>query len=196
MVNVEQKQGEKGERSISDSTHSQSRTSEPSHVTNEASHVTNEVGHVANEVTNEASHVTNEVTDEVGHVTNEVGHVSDHDDITEHIPLNHDDHSVTTTEGEVPREPIEDENEWEFRHTRAPGQAALARQTMRLHDMRNMFNMDRRPGHSPDWLDNDNDGDVAGGVVTQEISPEVLAELQAKEMATYRYILGVACCYG
>ena len=71
------------------------------------------------------------------------------------------------------RKPLEDNIEWKYRHTRDTArQNTTVRQTVK-----------RKKSY------NDNVG-VAGGVATQESSPESLAELQAKEMAAYRYVVG------
>ena len=175
------KRNEKGERSTSDSTHSQPKQDNDDRTSDQQDHVTDGESHV----TNGASHVT----DKVGHVMDGVDHVSDLDDITDHDP------PELSEGGGAEREPIEDDNEWHFPHTtiNARDKPNLGRVPMGLGEMRRMFNMDDRPHplrqRSDEWMmDREESGEEEEeeeeeGVVKSE---EDLAEIQAREMEEYK----------
>ena len=82
-------------------------------------------------------------------------------------------HSETTEGGEVPhREPIEDEHEWEYRHTAAPTRSS---DSLSMRDRR--FNVYRQT-----WDPGEDDSD-------KEVTTETLeeqAKIEARELAAYR----------
>ena len=88
-------------------------------------------------------------------------------------------HPETTEGGEVPqREPIEDEHEWEYRHTAAPTRSSLATDSFTIGDGR--FNVYHQTW-DPDKLGEDD----IGKEVTTETSEEQ-AKIEARELAAYR----------
>ena len=107
-------------------------------------------------------------------------------------------HSGTTAAVDVPnREPIEDDNEWEFRHTCSPPKVGGASGMSQLNELRSMFNMDQEP----EWLGREGSsegGGGGGGGEEEEMgrggwfpapreNPETRAQLEARELAAYRY---------
>ena len=87
------------------------------------------------------------------------------------------------------REPIEDKNEWEFRHT-STARKVLREQSVELQHMRTMFNMEHIPSSSEsESSDEDDFPSAGGGVASTESVLESQEEREEKEMEDFRYIL-------
>ena len=134
------------------------------------------------------------------------GTESDLEDITDYKPEGNAEttvegewvsHSETTVEGDVPQEraPIEDETEWEFRHTATSleNKPYHGAESVRLRELHSMFNMEQRPvERNPDWMadkDDDivsDDDDWAYEEKPPEPSEAQIAQREAQEMAAYR----------
>lgn len=103
------------------------------------------------------------------------------------------DQSGASGQDKVPeREPIEDDNEWEYRHTALPTRPSLHTgiESVKLQDLQSMFNMEQRSlveGDVRDWR-LDDFLDYEEELLESREAAQARIQNEARELAAYKYV--------
>ena len=99
--------------------------------------------------------------------------------------------SATGGDKVLEREPIEDDNEWEYRHTALPTRptSETGIESVKFHDLQNMFSMDKQLLTGGESSSSEYDFSDYEDELLEKEAAKARIQNEARELAAYKYIV-------